>query len=94
MSRKTVNYNRSGASKLPEDSPVVYRIKTDRGRTNYIGSSKKGRVQERISEHLDAGKVPGAKVEIEQMASIEEARKIEARAIARTKPKYNKKGGG
>lgn len=92
MPKKTVNYNQSGASRLPQDKPVVYRIKTKTGRTNYVGVSKRGRVQQRIQEHLGAGDIPGAKVEIEQKASIQEARKTEGRAIARSKPKYNKQG--
>ncbi|MCY3954823.1 MAG: hypothetical protein OXF47_02365 [Nitrospira sp.] len=92
MAKKTVNYNQFGASKLPQDKPVVYRIKTNAGQTNYVGIAKRGRVQERIQEHLAAGNIPGAKVEIEQKPSIQDARKTEALAIARSKPKYNKQG--
>lgn len=92
MAKKTVNFNRSGASKLPKDKPVVYRIKTAGGKTNYVGTAKRGRVQERIREHLNAGNITGAKVQIEQKSSIKEARKTESRVIARTKPKYNKQG--
>ena len=92
MAKKTVNYNQSGTSKLPQDKPVVYRIKTNAGQMNYVGIAKKGRVQERIQEHLTAGDIPGAKVEIEQKPSIQDARKTEALAIARSKPKYNKQG--
>ena len=90
MATKTVRFNKSGASKLPQDKPVVYRIRTNAGKTNYVGVAKRGRVQERIQEHLDANKIPGAKVQIEQKPSIQEARKTEVRVIARTKPKYNK----
>ena len=92
MAKKTVNYSKSGASILPQDKPVVYRIKTEAGKTNYIGVAKSGRVQERIQEHLDDGTIPGAKVQIEQKPSIHDARATEARAIARSKPKYNKIG--
>jgi len=92
MAKKTVNYNQSGTSKLPQYKPVVYRIKTNAGQTNYVGIAKRGRVQERIQEHLAAGNIPGAKVEIEQKPSIQDARKTEALAIARSKPKYNKQG--
>ena len=92
IAKKTVNFNQSGVSKLPQNKPAVYRIKTSAGKTNYVGVAKRGRVQERIQEHLDAGNIPGAKVQIEQKPSIQEARKTEARAIARTKPKYNKQG--
>lgn len=92
MAKKTVSFNKSGVSKLPQDKPVVYRIKTDAGKTNYVGIAKRGRTQERIQGHLSAGNIPGAKVEIEQKQSIQEARKTEARVIARAKPKYNKQG--
>ena len=92
MARKTVPFNQSGASKLPNDKPVVYKIQTESGKTNYVGVAKKGRVQERIEEHLEDGKISGAKVQIEQMSSIKEAEKTEARIIARSEPKYNEKG--
>jgi len=92
MAKKTVHYNQSGTAELPQDKPVVYRIKTNAGQTNYVGVAKRGRARERIQEHLSAGEIPGAKVEIEQKSSIQEARKTEIRAIARSKPKYNKQG--
>lgn len=92
MAKKTVNYNQSGVSKLPQDKPVVYRIKTNGGQTNYVGVAKRGRARERIQEHLAAGEIPGAKVEVEQKPSIQEARKTESLAIARSRPKYNKQG--
>ena len=92
MAKKTVNFNRLGISKLPQNKPVVYRIKTRAGKTNYVGIAKRGRAQARIKEHLRAGDIPGVKVQIEQKPSIEEARKTEGRVIARTKPKYNKQG--
>jgi len=92
MAKKTVPFNQSGAKKLLEDKPVVYKIQTESGKTNYVGSAKRGRVQERIQEHLDDGKIPGAKVQIQQMDSVAEAQKSEARIIARTQPKYNEQG--
>ncbi len=92
MAKKTVNYNKSGIGKLPDNRPVVYRIKTERGKTNYIGVAQRGRVQDRINEHLERGKIPGAKVQIEQMPSIKIAKKSEANIISRTEPKYNKQG--
>lgn len=92
MAKKTVNYNKTGTEKLPNDKPVIYKIKTDGGKTNYTGAAKKGRVRERIQEHLDDGLIPGVKVQIEQVATIAEAKQKEKRAIVRTKPKYNKQG--
>ncbi len=92
MAQKTVKFNQSGTARLPNDKPAVYKIQTPGGTTNYVGVAKRGRIQERIQEHLDAGKIPGAKVQIQQMSSIAEAKKSEARIIARTQPKYNEQG--
>jgi hypothetical protein len=94
MARKTVSFNKTGIGKLPDDKPVLYRIQSEGGKTNYAGIAKRGRVQERLEEHLPGGKdpVPGAKVRIEQMSSIAEAEAKEARVIARSKPKYNDQG--
>lgn len=92
MARKTVPFNQAGASELPNDKPVVYKIQTEGGKTNYVGKAMRGRVQERIQEHLANGKIPGAKVQIQQMPSIQEAEKTEARIIARSEPKYNERG--
>lgn len=61
MAKKTVSYSNSGASRLPQNKPVVYRIKTTTGRTNYVGVSKRGRVQHRIQEHLGVGDILGAR---------------------------------
>lgn len=90
--KKTVKFNKSGVNKLPNDKPVTYKIKTEGGKTNYIGSAKRGRVTARIKEHIERKEIPGAKVEIERLSTIAEARNKENRAIKRTKPKYNKNG--
>ena len=89
MVTKTVRFNKTGIPKLPNDKPVVYKIQTPTGKTNYVGSAKRGRVQERIQEHLDNGKIPGAKVHIEQVSSIQDAQKKEQNIISRTQPKHN-----
>ena len=90
MGTKKIKYNKQGIDKLPNDKPVLYRIETESGNPNYIGVAQKGRVKERISEHL--GKVPGAKVRIEQFNSISDAQKKEVNVIKRTQAKYNKQG--
>jgi hypothetical protein len=71
--KKTVKFNSSGIGKLPENKPVIYRIETSGGKDNYIGVAKRGRVQERVAEHLPGTKeaVPGTKVQIEQMPTIQ-----------------------
>jgi len=60
MGTKTVRYNKQGINQLPNDKPVLYRIKTESGNLNYVGIAQKGWVRERISEHLK--EIPGAKV--------------------------------
>ena len=94
MAKQTVPFNKSGISKLPDDKPVTYKITTPGGRNNYTGIAQRGRVQERLAEHLPNGKdpIPGAKVQIEQHPSIKEAREKEARVIVRSQPPYNKQG--
>ena len=92
MTTKTVRFNNTGAAKLPLDKPVVYKIQTESGKTNYVGIAKRGRAQERIQEHLDEGRIPGAKVQVEQVASIQDAERKEQAIIARTQPKYNEQG--
>ncbi len=84
MAKKTLSNNKTSISKLPNDKPVMYKIKTASGKINYVGVAKRGRVQERLKEHLSGGKdyVPGAKVQIEQFSSIAEARKKEMSVIA------------
>lgn len=94
MAKKTVDFNKTGIGKLPNNSPVVYKILTESGGNNYTGIAQRGRVGGRLEEHLAGGKnyVPGSKVQIEQMKSIEGAREKESRIIARSVPKYNKQG--
>lgn len=94
MAKKTAKLTQQGIGKLPDDKPVVYRVKTSAGKTNYVGVAKRGRVQKRLMEHLPGGPdaVPGAMVHIEQMESVADAKAKEKGIIARSKPKYNEQG--
>ncbi len=94
MAKKTVLFNQKGIEKLPDNKPVTYKILTEAGKNNYTGIAQRGRVQDRLKEHLPGSKeyVPGAKVQIEQMGSIADAKAKESRIISRTKPTYNNKG--
>ncbi|MCH8863574.1 MAG: hypothetical protein IID51_13875 [Proteobacteria bacterium] len=85
---KKRKYNKSAIGNLPNDKPALYRIKTKGGKLNYAGVAKKGRVTDRILEHL--GEIPGATVSIEQFSSIKDAREKEKNVIKRSQPKYNK----
>ncbi len=88
--KKTADYSKTGIEKLADDKPIVYRIQTESGKVNYVGVAKRGRVSDRIAEHL--GEIPGAKVKIEQHATIQDAKASEARIIKLQQPKYNDKG--
>ncbi len=90
MGRKKNKFNQSGIEKLDDSKPIVYRIKTEGGKDNYIGSSKRYQGSERIADHFN--KIPGETVEIKQYDSIDNAREAEARLIKKHQPKYNKKG--
>lgn len=87
MAQKKVPFNEQGVENLPDDKPVIYKIQTKTGTNNYTGVAQRGRVKERIKEHL--GEIPGLSVQIEQMNSIKAAKDKEQRIISRTKPKYN-----
>ena len=90
MSTKKVKYTKQGIGQLPDDKPVLYRIETEAGNPNYIGVAQRGRVRERLSEHL--GKIPGATVRIEQFNDIKDAMKKEINVIRRAKSKYHRQG--
>ena len=88
MGTKTVKYNKQGIDELPNDKPVFIGLRLRQEYPNYIGVAQRGRVQERILEHLET--IPGAKVRIEQFNSITDAQKKEVNVIRRAQAKYNK----
>jgi hypothetical protein len=90
MSTKKVKFNKEGIGQLPNKKPVLYRIETGAGNPNYVGIAQRGRVQERISEHI--GEIPGATVRIEQFSSIKDDQQKENNVIRKDQPKYNKQG--
>ena len=93
--KKKALFSKTSIEALAQDKPVVYKIRNRNGTHTYTGVAKKGRVTDRLKEHLPGGPdpIPGAaSVEIKQMNSIDEAREAEARSIKRSKPKHNKVG--
>jgi hypothetical protein len=90
MGTKKVKYNQHGINQLPDDKPVLYRIETEAGKPNYIGIAQRGRVRERLAEHL--GEIPGATVRIEQFNDIRDAQKKEINVIRRAQAKYDRQG--
>ncbi|WP_414587491.1 hypothetical protein [Scytonema sp. PCC 10023] len=79
-------------SQLPNDKPVVYKILTEGEKNNYTGVAKRGKVYVTLQQHLQGGKnyVPGSKVRIERIDSIQQAQQKADRIITTSKPKYNK----
>ena len=93
--RKSSNFTKKGIESLAKDKPIVYKIENSKGKNLYTGVAKRGRVEERLKEHLPGGTDPvrgGAKVKIIQKSSIDEAFKSEARIIKKQQPSQNKKG--
>lgn len=93
--KKRGSFDEKGIDGLAKDKPVVYTIEDNKGKNLYTGVAKRGRVEERLKEHLPGAvdAVPGgAKVKIQQKSSIAEAKKTEARIIKHQQPPQNKKG--
>lgn len=93
--KKTGKFNKDGIEGLAKDKPVVYKIENNKGKILYAGVAKRGRVEDRLKEHLPGGPDPvrgGAKVKIQQKSNIDQAKKAEARIIEKEKPPQNKKG--
>ena len=93
--KKSGNFNKKGTEGIANDKPAVYKIKNDRGKTIYAGSAKRGRVEDRLKEHLPGGSDPvrgGSKFNIQQKSSIAGAQKTEKIIIKREKPSQNKQG--
>jgi len=77
---------------IPDDKPAVYEILNRGGKNIYTGIAKRGRVQERLEEHLPGKKdaVPGGDgFRIKPMPSIDQARREEKRIIKQENPKHN-----
>lgn len=93
--KKKTDFNKESINNLPNTNPVVYKILNENNENIYTGVAKRGRVQDRLKEHLPEGSDPvrgGKKVQIEQMSSINDAMKKESNIISRSKPKNNIKG--
>lgn len=93
--KKSSRFDTEGIEGLAKDKPIVYKIENSDGKNIYTGTAKRGRVEERLKEHLPGGKDPiqgGAKVKIQQKSSIDEALKSESRIIKQQKPPQNKQG--
>jgi predicted GIY-YIG superfamily endonuclease len=93
--KKSAAFDKKGIESLSKDKPIVYQILNEKNKNVYTGSAKRGRVEERLKEHLPSGSDPirgGAKVKIQQKKSIDDAQKSEDRIIKKDKPAQNKRG--
>ena len=93
--KKSGSFDEKGIEGLAKDKPVVYTIKDGKDKNLYTGVAKRGRVEERLKEHLPGAADPvrvGVKVKIQQKSSIAAAEKSEARIIKSQQPPQNIKG--
>ena len=93
--KKSGSFDKSGIEGLAKNKPVVYKIENAKGKNIYTGVAKRGRVEERLKEHLPGNKDAirgGVKVIIQQKQSIDQALKTEERIIKNQQPAQNKKG--
>lgn len=93
--KKSGSFDEKGIEGLEKNKPVVYNIENKNGKILYIGVAKRGRVEDRLKDHLPGGSDPvrgGTKVKIQQKSSITDARKAESRAIKQKQPPRNKNG--
>ncbi len=87
------NFNKTNIEALPADKPIIYKVKSGKGINIYTGVAKKGRVRDRLREHLPGGKdaIPGGKkFSIKQKLSIGSAKVEEKKILKKEHPKYNK----
>ena len=84
-----VKFNSDDINALPDNKPVVYKICDIAYMIIYVGSAKRGRVRDRIKEHLQAGMMNAKYVKIEQFLTIEDAREKEKTLINQLRPVYN-----
>ena len=92
FSRKA-KFNRTNIERVPDDKPGVYKIFNNKGENIYTGVAKKGRLHERLAEHLRGGVDPiagGAWCSVKQKPLIQDARLEEKQIIKNEKPKHNK----
>jgi len=93
--KKTSEFTEKGIAQIAKNKPIVYQLANKSNDITYVGIAKRGRVGERLQEHLPGQKdaTPGAvTMKVHQMASIDDARKLEAQLIKKLQPKHNKQG--
>ena len=93
---KKASFTRRAISdNIPDGRPATYKIQDKNGNTLYAGVAGRGRVTERLKEHLPGGRDyirGGVKVVVRPKSSIDAARRAEAQMIKREQPPKNKQG--
>ncbi len=56
--KKSSDFTEEAIESLAKDKPVVYQILNKNNKNIYTGSAKRGRVEERLKEHLPGGPDP------------------------------------
>ncbi len=79
-------FNKQNVNQVDNKKLTMYTLKKQ-GKPIYIGTAKRGRVSDRLGEHL--GSMPGAEFSTRTFGTIGEARRAEENKIKREKPKYN-----
>ena len=82
-------FNEENIKKLSKDKPVVYALKKN-GKVVYVGSAKRGEVQNRLSSHFRNKNIDANQFSVQKKPSIKEAREYEKNQIQKKKPRYNK----
>lgn len=86
-------FNKTSVKDVPKDKAIVYEITDNKGKNLYTGVAGRGRVQERLTEHLKFKKdhIPGGtKFKIAQVKNKDRALKVEEQIIKKEAPKFNK----
>lgn len=82
-------FTKTTIENLPNDRPTLYVLERY-NKPLYAGVAKRGRVQDRLKEHLDRNDAPGATtVRVRPMPSIDEARVAEREFIKDKAPPFN-----
>ena len=87
------NLNKTNIQNAPNNKPAVYKITDKKGKNIYTGVAQRGRVQDRLAEHMRGGtdSIPGASAfAIKQKGSINSAKVEEKQIIKSQQPKINK----
>lgn len=86
-------FNKTNIKNVPKNKAIVYEITNNAGKNLYTGVAGRGRVQQRLTEHLELKKnhiTGGTKFKIAQVKNKERALKVEEQIIKKEAPKFNK----